>query len=171
VAKKKLNLRELAADKVREAVRDFDAIPSPRRKVRAYLDENIPLSVAERVRTNLRWDVLSVQEEPDLRNQEDKFHYANAKRLGRILFTLDRDFLDDRRFPLHQSPGVFVVSARQDDADDIFFAVWVVSRHLDEAYRKLPELHLQTKVLVTPEGQRLRYITRESEVHELFAPY
>ncbi len=152
-------------------MRDFDAIVSSRRKIRADFDANIPAGVAEQVRTKLRWDVLSVQEQPKLTKQEDEFHFANARKLNRLLFTLDKDFLTIAGFPLHQSPGVFVLHARQDAPDDIYAAVWVASRQLTDAYRKLPDFHLRSKVFLTLEGQRIRYITRESEVHELFSAF
>jgi predicted nuclease of predicted toxin-antitoxin system len=154
----------------RKVVEEFGAITGPRRKIRAYFDANIPASVGERARARLRWDVLSVQEHPNLASQEDEFHYTNARKLKRILFTLDRHFLDDRRFPLRQSPGVYVLTAAQDSPDEIFWALWFANRMLWEMYRKVPTLHLGTKVLLTPEGERIRYITRESEIHELFAP-
>lgn len=168
---KKIRLQDIPIVERRKATKDFDALPTSRRKVRAYFDANIPCSVAERVRTNLHWDLLCAQENPELSKQEDEFHYANARKLSRVLFTLDKDFLDDRRFPLHESPGVHVLHARQDDADDIYAAIWVASRFLTEAYRKLPDIYLRSKVLMTAEGQRLRYITKASEVHELFTPY
>ncbi len=140
-------------------------------KIRAYFDADIPSSVAERVRTKLRWDVVSAQEQADLRRRDDEFHYKNARKLRRILFTLGKDFLDDRRFPLHQSPGVFVLQASQDDPDDIFHAIHVAAMTLTEAYRRIPGFHLQMKVTMTLDGQRIRYITNDSKVHELLAPH
>ncbi len=38
-------------------------------------------------------------------------HYRLAQQLRRTLVTLDRDYLDDRRFPPQQGGGVLVVSA------------------------------------------------------------
>lgn len=169
--KHKVHLHDIPDAERRDAVKNFDAIPTSRRKVRAYFDADIPSSVAERVRTKLHWDVLSAQEQAELRNRDDQFHYQNARKLTRILFSLDKDFLDDRRFPLHESPGVFVLQARQDDADDIFHAIHVAAMTLTEAYRKIRGFHLQMKVNMTLEGQRIRYITNDSKVRELLAPH
>ncbi len=169
--KHKVDIRDMSDAESRAAQKDFDSLPAPRRKIRAYFDADIPVGVAERVRKTLRWDVLSVQEHPQLSKRDDGFHYANAKKLGRILFTLDKDFLDDRRFPLRQSPGVYVLGAKQGDPDDIFHAVRVAGMTLTVAYRKVPSLYLQTKVSMTLEGIRMRYITRDSKVHELFSPH
>jgi hypothetical protein len=38
-------------------------------------------------------------------------HYRLAQQLRRTLVTMDRDYLDDRRFPSTQSGGVLVVQA------------------------------------------------------------
>src|SRR5215467_5825864 len=99
VRKHKTDIRDISQTRIRKAMRNFNAIPKSRRKIRAYFDANIPASVAERIRKKLKWDVLSVQENANLRNRDDEFHYANARKLNRIIFTLDGDFLDDRRFP------------------------------------------------------------------------
>jgi hypothetical protein len=78
---------------------------------RAYLDANIPAGVATFLRTRLHWDVLAVIEHDDLRRLRDTDHYRMAGQLRRTLLTLDRDYLDDRRFPPESSPGVLVLSA------------------------------------------------------------
>ena len=169
--RRKIHINDLSASERHRAESDFDAIPTSRRKVRAYFDANIPVRVAERVRKALRWDVLCVQQEPELRNRDDEFHYANARKLRRIIFSLDKDFLDDRRFPLHQSPGVYVLHAKHDDSDDIYHAIRVASMTVTEAYRKLADFCVQSKAEITFVGQRLRYLTKDSEVHELFSPH
>ena len=51
------------------------------------------------MRTPLKWDVLFVIEHDDLRRARDDAHYALARQLRRTLITLDRDYLDDRKFP------------------------------------------------------------------------
>ena len=57
------------------------------------------------------WDVLFVLEEADLRRAPDVKHYQLAHQLRRTLVTLDRDYLDDRRFPLDCCGGVLVMQA------------------------------------------------------------
>ena len=63
------------------------------------------------MRVTLGWDVLFVLEHDDLRRAPDIEHYRLARQLGRTLVTLDRDYIDDRRFPPAESPGVIVFSA------------------------------------------------------------
>lgn len=129
------------------------------------------MSVANGVRKNLGWDVLSVQESRELSKREDPFHYAHARKLKRPLFTLDDDFLDDRKYPLRESPGVFVIWARQSDPNDIYFGVELAGWFLEEAFRKVPKFVSAVKVTVTLESQRIRFLTKSSQVVELVAPW
>jgi hypothetical protein len=82
---------------------------SPRPRV--YADANVPAGLVTHMRTHLDWDVLFVVEHDDLRRASDAKHYALAQQLRRTLVTLDRDYLDDRRFPPAQSAGVLVIHA------------------------------------------------------------
>lgn len=78
---------------------------------RVYADANIPAGLVAFLRTRLHWDVLFVVEHDDLRRLPDTEHFRNATQLRRTLLTLDRDYLDDRRFPPAGSTGVLVISA------------------------------------------------------------
>jgi hypothetical protein len=78
---------------------------------RIYADANVPAGLVEHMRARLQWDVLFVLEEPDLRRAPDVKHYQLAQQLRRTLVTLDRDYLDDRRFPLDGCGGVLVIQA------------------------------------------------------------
>jgi hypothetical protein len=78
---------------------------------RVYADANIPAGVIAFLRTRLHWDVLAVIEHDDLRRLPDTDHFRLAGQLSRTLLTLDRDYLDDRRFPPVGGPGILVVSA------------------------------------------------------------
>jgi hypothetical protein len=55
--------------------------------------------------------VLFVLEEDELRRAPDLRHYRLARQLRRTLITLDRDYLDDRRFPPGEGSGVVVIQA------------------------------------------------------------
>jgi hypothetical protein len=78
---------------------------------RVYADANVPAGVVEYMRHDLHWDVLFVLEHDDLRRARDLEHYRLARQLHRTLVTIDRDYLDDRRFPPAESGGVLVVWA------------------------------------------------------------
>jgi hypothetical protein len=63
------------------------------------------------MRLRLQWDVLFVVEENTLRRAPDVKHYRLAQQLRRTLVTMDRDYLDDKRFPPDEGSGVLVINA------------------------------------------------------------
>ena len=70
---------------------------------RIYADANVPAGLVAHMRARLHWDVLFVLEQDDLRRASDMTHYHLALQLRRTLVTMDRDYLDDRRFPPAES--------------------------------------------------------------------
>ena len=78
---------------------------------RMYADANVPAGVVAYMRTRLEWDVLFVLEEEGLRRASDIMHYRLAQQLRRTLVTMDRDYLNDRRFPPGEGSGVLVINA------------------------------------------------------------
>jgi len=81
---------------------------------RLYVDANVPAGLVTYMRTKLQWDVLFVIEHDELRRARDGEHYRLAREWGRTLLTLDRDYLDDRKFPPDESGGVIVLTAPTD---------------------------------------------------------
>jgi hypothetical protein len=67
---------------------------------RVYADANVPAGAVAFMRRRLGWDVPS-----------DVQHFRMARQLHRTLVTMDRDYLDDRRFPPAESAGVLVIWA------------------------------------------------------------
>jgi len=88
---------------------------SPRKKqkkMRFYVDEDVPPQAVKRLRARGS-NVKTVQEArkrgyPDKRGHPDENHLAEAQKQDRILISCDRDYLNDRRFPLHKSPTLVV---------------------------------------------------------------
>jgi hypothetical protein len=78
---------------------------------RVYADANLPAGVVRFMRERLKWDVLFVVEDEDLRRASDVAHFRLAGQMRRTLITLDRDYLDDARFPCRECGGVVVLSA------------------------------------------------------------
>lgn len=71
----------------------------------------MPAGLVAYMRQRLHWDVLFVLEEDELRRAPDVRHYRLAHDLRRTLVTMDRDYLDDRRFPPGETSGVLVIQA------------------------------------------------------------
>ena len=114
---------------------------------RVYVDANLPAGAA--MRRELGWDVLFVIEHDDLRRAPDAEHYRRARDLGRTLITLDRDFLDNRRFPLDESPGVIVMFAP--DEDGLISLLTRVDREMLRTGLGEPQSLNGRKIQVVPE--------------------
>ena len=65
---------------------------------RLYVDANMPAGLVTFMRTQLQWDVLFVIEHDDLRRARDGETLSSRAPARRTLITLDRDYLDDRKF-------------------------------------------------------------------------
>ena len=117
---------------------------------RIYADANVPAGLVAYMRTLLLWDVVFVLEEEELRRLADVKHYRLARQLRRTLITMDRDYLDDRRFPPDEGSGVLVINAPDEKA--LSALLTRIDRALfrsdDEAGPALPllgrKLHVQT---------------------------
>jgi predicted nuclease of predicted toxin-antitoxin system len=82
---------------------------------RVYCDANLPAGLIRFMRERLRWDVFFVMEEEDLRRASDIEHFRMAAQLRRTLLTLDKDYLDDVRFPPAEGSGVLVLTAPDEE--------------------------------------------------------
>lgn len=77
-----------------------------RAKARFYTDENFPV-LAVRILQRNGARVMTTKE-AGLTGRCDGDHAAYALKHGYVLLTCDRDYLDDRRFPLIQCPVMVV---------------------------------------------------------------
>jgi predicted nuclease of predicted toxin-antitoxin system len=91
-----------------------------RAKPRFYADENFP-SEAVRILRAMGAKVLTVHETRKTRHPDEN-HAAYALRNGLVLLSCDRDFLDDKRFPLIHCPAIFVFNFGDGSAREIWRA-------------------------------------------------
>src|SRR5687767_3598990 len=80
-----------------------------------YVDANVPAGLVTFMRTRLQWDVLFVIEHDDLPRAVDGDHFRLPRQCRRTLITLDRDYLDDEKFPPGESGGVLVLAAPEEN--------------------------------------------------------
>jgi predicted nuclease of predicted toxin-antitoxin system len=104
--------------------------------IRIYADANLPAGIVAFMRHRLGWDVLHVVEHRELRRAADEEHFRLARRLHRTLVTIDRDYLDESRFPGAEGSGVLVVWAPSERL--LADTLRRVDRHVFRADRALP---------------------------------
>jgi predicted nuclease of predicted toxin-antitoxin system len=86
-----------------QQVLDFMAL---RAKARFYADENFPRQAVELLReAGAR---VRTAQEVGLGGHPDEKHIAYALKKVLVLLTCDRDFLDERRYPIIHCPAIFV---------------------------------------------------------------
>lgn len=123
-------------------------------KARFYADENFPAQATGILR-EAGLDVLTVQE-AGKRHHPDENHAAYALRERRVLLTLDRDYLDERKFPLIHCPAIVVFDFGPGSA-----------QHIKRAFRcmrvilRIPQFYDKwAKIDAKPEGwiESMRYL-------------
>lgn len=87
-------------------IRQVEEYAARKAKARFYADENLPAQAVSFLR-GLGGRVKTV-EETGRRGHPDEDHAAYALRNGLILVSCDRDFLNERRFPLVHCPAIIV---------------------------------------------------------------
>ena len=83
-------------------------MPSKKSRIRLYADECFPVPSATRLKS-LGYSIVHAYDK-NLVQKNDRTHLAESKKLGRVLITLDRDFLYYNEVDLDNHPGVIVVS-------------------------------------------------------------
>jgi predicted nuclease of predicted toxin-antitoxin system len=99
-----------------------------RAKARFIADENFPTSATELLRA-MGGRVVTVQE-LNRRAHPDENHAAYALKHGYILVSCDRDYLDERRFPLIHCPAIAVFDFGSATLEEIRQAYQCVDRIL-----------------------------------------
>jgi predicted nuclease of predicted toxin-antitoxin system len=89
-------------DQINEVVQNIRR----RAKARFYADENFPGKAANLLRAT--GSEVRTARQAHLLGHPDENHWAYARRHKLALLSCDRDFLDERRFPLMHSPAIFV---------------------------------------------------------------
>jgi predicted nuclease of predicted toxin-antitoxin system len=73
-----------------------------------YADHNVDQAVVYMLRY-LKYDVQTASDIGS-QNQPDEFQYKRAYDSKRVLLTLDKDFLDDAKFPFSRTYGIVVLN-------------------------------------------------------------
>lgn len=103
-----VNITELVRDKP-PTEKEIEQVLEYRRrraKARFYADENFPALAVKSLR-KLGAKIVTAQEVGNSRHPDEN-HAAHALKHGYILLTCDRDYLDEKRFPLIHCPAIAV---------------------------------------------------------------
>lgn len=94
------------------------------RKLKICADANVPKRLVDEIR---RAGVpVQTALESQVSTKSDTSILAWTRSEERVLLTLDRDFWDDRKFPLHKSPGVLLIDVSPARVEDALEAFWLI---------------------------------------------
>jgi len=127
---------------------DADEIgPEFTRRTRFLIDESLGVDVA-RYLCEKGYNVEFVSD-VGLGGHSDEDVFAYAWREKRMLWTHDRDFLDDTRFPEHRNPGVVVLPGGDGDNQAIAVGIATALRVFGAA----PSIWEKTKSAISRTGE------------------
>ncbi|MBW2739898.1 MAG: DUF5615 family PIN-like protein [Deltaproteobacteria bacterium] len=86
-----------------------------RKQVRFLVDENVPEDLISVLRER-GYNTKAVTE-CELKGRDDKEIFGLARKENRVLVTQDKDFLNDKRFPIQRNPGLAVLPAYSENED------------------------------------------------------
>lgn len=152
-------------------LKDFLRWRPPKRKPRIYADMDVPKYLIEYARDKLKWDVFWIQENDDLMEQHDYYHFGKAKQLKRILLSFDDAFLNNRRFKLHETEGVIVFSNPSKSWLDTLIILIKVNELIIDILRRDRQAMKGKKIKVTTKGFTIKYLSESSQKVSKYIPW
>ena len=154
----------------KKGVKELSKITPPKRKVKLFLDRNIPGELKEAVKVSHVFRITGIAGE----NDSDEFIWNAAKSQNSIILSLDKgDFWNDKKFPLRESPGVILIASREQSVDvhikalgRFLFGIGIVG-----GIRKYPDFLKKSKYKISTMGFNHKFITREGSVEVVNIEY
>jgi len=136
--------------------------PGPHKKLKLLADANIPKPLVDELRAyGVSVDYVL---ELGIASHPDENVRQLARRLGKVILTMDADFWNDRKHHLRKSPGIIFVNIPPDQVVKAinglarFYALFASTYPLDWWY--------ETKVRVTENGFVIRSPTWDGNISE-----
>ena len=104
-------------------INESDWLPPTKstKKLKLYADASVPFPIIKELR-DAKIPVKAAVED-GFSSRGDPAIINAARKRGRVLLTLDGDFWDDKKFPLHQAHGVVFVDVPPHDIKGILDAI------------------------------------------------
>ncbi len=128
-------------------------MPSRKLKLQLYADECFPVPSV----TYLKSLGYSIVHAYDLKQvkKSDKTHLRTSKQAGKVLITLDRDFLYYEQADLKDHPGVIVISSGSTTPTKVNTVCGKLFKNISEGYAAHALLQVTTdKIVRTKNGER-----------------
>jgi len=130
----------------------------PKRKVKIFLDRNLPQELKNEI---ISYPKFKAFEEVQTGRRPDEDIYSYCYRTNLLILTLDKDFWDDKRFPLAKSPGVILIASSPNlSVSDCIesLAVFLVYFDLIGGIRRFPDFAKRMKFKISLKGFVLKFV-------------
>ncbi len=140
-------------------ISESDWLPplNPTKKLRLFADASVPATIVK----ELRSVGISVESalNQGLSAADDQTVLGVARKQGKVLLTMDADFWNETKFPVHQIHGIIFVDVSPSDIDGILRALGLLYRCFAERYPL--DWWEGMKARATPQGFILKIRTWE----------
>lgn len=142
----------------------------PKRKVKLFLDRNIPRELKEIVQASKDFKITDIAGEKD----SDEFIWDTAKRQNAIILSLDKgDFWNDNKFPLREAPGAILIASREQSVDVYIDALnlFLFGMDMVGGIRQFSGFFNRSKSKISMNGFSHKFITVEEKVEVINIEY
>jgi len=150
--------------------KELSKITPPKRKVKLFLDRNIPRELKETVQASKDFKIIGIAGEKD----SDEFIWNTAKCQNAIILSLDKgDFWNDKKFPLREAPGVILIASREQSVDVYIDALnlFLFGMDMVGGIRQIPGFFNRSKSKISMNGFSHKFITIEGNVEVINIEY
>jgi len=130
----------------------------PKRKVKIFLDRNLPQELKNEI---ISYPKFKAFEEVQSTRRSDEDIYSYCYRNNFLILTLDKDFWNDKRFPLVKSPGLILIASSPIlSVNDCIrsLALFLTYFDLIGGIRRFPDFAKRMKFKVSLKGFVLKFI-------------
>jgi len=127
------------------------------KKLKLFADASIPATIVEELRS-AGISVASASEQ-GLTSADDQTILGAAKKQGKVLLTMDADFWNEQKFPVHQIHGIIFVDVSPSDIDDALRAFGLLYGCFAKGYPL--DWWQGKKAMATPQGFSFKIHTWE----------
>jgi len=131
----------------------------PKRKIRVFVDASLPQEFIREVSEYKAFKLVGSAEK-----ESDTDIYKQARKLKALLLTSDKDFWDDRVFPLSQSPGVLIIEGTDLNEIDYAFGYFLAYFGIVDAVRKVSTYPQCMKFKINRRGLTIKALNRDSKL-------
>jgi predicted nuclease of predicted toxin-antitoxin system len=141
------------------------------KKLKLYADANVPKQLTDEIRK--AGIPIQTAYEDRVNTKADQGILAWVRKSDRVLLTLDKDFWNDRKFPLQKLPGIIFIDFPPDRVDDAIAAFWVVYETLASLLGNWEQMKIKAAKNgyfmkgVSWEGKVIRYEVKVTKEHIL----